>query len=305
MTWILRRLFFAVITATTVASLVFFLSRLAPGDPAALMLGDGAAAADVAALRTRLGLDLSLWNQYLSFLSNLGHFRFGESFIQQRPVLDLILERFPMTLLLASVSMTLSLTISIPFGVWLSLKRAWSGEALSTALLVVSGIPSFVMGPLLILLFSVSLGLFPISGYGSPMHVVLPMLCLSVGSTAYLVRLLRASMLEAFSEDYVRTALAKGLSLEQVAKKHVFQNALVPVITAAGNTLSGLLAGAVVTETVFDWPGLGRLFYSSFQTRDFPLIQGVVIWTALTSILVVTITDFVLHWVDPRARTLS
>jgi len=286
-----------------IATFVFFLSKILPGDPVDLMLGELADPRDKEALRKELGLDLSLWQQYVNYFSELVRGNLGNSIARKEPVLKLIVERFPATLLLAAASLVVALCVAVPVA-FLSVRwhRKWIDVLANVFALIGSSVPIFVLGPLAILVFSIQLRIFPVAGYGSFVHLVLPSLCLGVGLAALLSRILRNSMLEVLNEDFIRTAKSKGLSSFYVLTRHVFSNALLPFITILAGIFGSLLAGAVVTETLFDWPGLGKLFYTAFQTRDFPLLQGIVLWIALVYCGANLFLDFLYACIDPRVK---
>ena len=284
-------------------TLVFLLLHVIPGDPVDLMLGDSAAKADTEALRAQLGLDLSLGRQYVRFWARLFDGTWGQSFSHARPVLTLILERFPLTLSLTCASLLVALAVSFPLGMVAARRRgAWVDTAAMSVAVLSASVPMMILGPLAILVFSILLRWLPVSGAGTVWHLLLPAGCLGVGVSGLLARMLRSSVIDSLSEDFVRTARAKGLSERRVLWTHALRNALLPVLTVLGNLVGSLLAGAVLTETIFDWPGLGRLFYSAFQARDYPLIQGIVLWIALVFVTINLLVDIAYAWVDPRVR---
>lgn len=301
--YLVTRLISAAWVVIGVASLVFGLIHLVPGDPVDVMLGESAAAADRQALRQSLGLDQPLWRQWLGFLGGISRGDLGMSLYSQRPVADLLLERLPATLELAAGALLVTLLIAVPLGVLAATRRgsAWDTTAMGFSLLGVS-IPNFWLGPLLVIAFSVGLGWFPVSGREGAGAVVLPALTLGTGLAAILARMVRSSLLEVLEEDYIRTARAKGLGPLQVTLRHGLRNALLPVITLLGLQLGALLGGAVVTETVFNWPGIGLLTIEAIQRRDYPLVQGCVLLIACGYVLVNLFTDLVYARVDPRVR---
>jgi peptide/nickel transport system permease protein len=284
-----------------VCTLVFLLIHLVPGDPVEAMLGEGARPADRAALTAGLGLDRPLGEQYLSYLARLSRLDLGQSFVYQRPVADLLAERLPATLTLAAVALGLALLLAVPLGVLAACRRglALDGAAMGFSLLG-SSIPNFWLGPLLILVFSLWLGWTPVSGREGPASLILPALTLGTSLAAILARMVRSSVLEVLGEDYIRTARAKGLSPAAVLWGHALRNAWLPVLTLVGLQLGGLLGGAVITETVFAWPGVGSLLVEAIQGRDYPVVQGCVLLISLAYVLVNTGTDLVYAWVDPR-----
>ena len=301
--FLFSRLFSALIVVLGVSTLVFLLIHLVPGDPVEVMLGESAQAADRDALRAALGLDLPVHVQYGHYLDGLLHFDLGQSLHSRRPVAELLVERIPATAELALAALGIALLIALPLGILAAVRRdtIWDFAASGFALLGVS-IPNFWMGPVLILGFSLGLGWFPVSGRDAPGALVLPALTLGTAMAAILSRMIRSTLLEVLGEDFIRTARAKGLSGFQVVVGHGLRNALLPVITLLGLQLGGLLGGAVITETVFSWPGVGLLTIEAIQGRDYPIVQASVLVISLTYVAVNTLTDLVYAWVDPRVR---
>jgi len=295
------RLGSALVVMFGVCTLVFLLLHLVPGDPVDAMLGESARPADREALRHALGLDLPIAEQYGRYLIGLSRLDLGHSFQDQRPVVDLLAERLPATLQLTVAALLLALALAIPLGVLAAHRRgsALDGGAMAFSLIGIS-MPNFWLGPLLILVFSLWLGWTPVSGSDRPLSLVLPVITLGTALAAVLARMVRASVLEVLGEDYVRTARAKGLSEIAVLRRHALRNAWLPVLTLLGLQLGGLLGGAVITETVFAWPGVGSLLVESIQARDFPVVQGCVLLISLVYVLVNTLTDLAYVWVDPR-----
>lgn len=300
---VLARLGSALLVILGVCTLVFLLIHLVPGDPVEAMLGESARPADRAALRASLGLDRPLLGQYLDFLGGLATFDLGDSFLSRRPVRELLAERIPATLELAAAALALALVIAVPLGVVAARNRGGpiDSAAMGLSLLGVS-IPNFWLGPLLILAFSLTLGWTPVSGRDGLSSLILPALTLGTGLAAVLARMVRSSVLEVLEEDFVRTARAKGLSEAAVLWRHALRNAWLPVLTLLGLQLGGLLGGAVITETVFAWPGIGSLLVEAIQARDYPVVQACVLLVSLAYVLVNTITDLLYTWVDPRIR---
>lgn len=300
---ILSRIGSAVLVVFGVCTLVFLLIHLVPGDPVEAMLGESARPADRQALREALGLDQPLAEQYLRYLGGLVRLDLGQSFQFQRPVADLLAERIPPTLELAGAALALALVLAVPLGVLAARNRggALDSGAMGFSLLGIS-IPNFWLGPMLILVFSLWLGWTPVSGRDGPVSLILPAITLGTGLAAVLARMVRSSMLEVLGEDYVRTARAKGLSEAAVMWRHALRNAWLPVLTLVGLQLGGLLGGAVITETVFAWPGVGSLLMEAIQSRDYPVVQACVLLVSLAYVLVNTMTDLVYAWVDPRIR---
>jgi peptide/nickel transport system permease protein len=281
--------------------IVFLLLHLVPGDPVELMLGDSARPADRTALRQALGLDLPFMDQLFGWFTHLVRLDLGESLYSRRPVLDLIAERLPATLELTAAALTLALLIALPLGTLAARhhNRPLDRLAMGFSLLGMS-IPNFWLGPLLILLFSLELGWTPVSGRDTIASLVLPALTLGTALAAVLARMVRSSLLEVLSEDFIRTARAKGLSEPAMLWRHALPNAWLPLLTVLGLQLGALLGGAVITETVFAWPGLGSLLVEAIQRRDYPLVQGCVLLISLTYVLVNALTDLAYRWVDPR-----
>jgi peptide/nickel transport system permease protein len=293
----------AAVVVLGVCTLVFLLIHLVPGDPVEAMLGESAQPADRAALRQALGLDRPLAEQYAVYLRRLARLDLGESFQYQRPVRALLAERLPATAELTAAALALALVLAVPLGVIAARHRgrALDSGAMGFSLLGIS-MPNFWLGPVLILVFSLWLGLTPVSGREGPVSLVLPAVTLGTGLAAVLARMVRSSVLEVLGEDYVRTARAKGLSETAVLWHHALRNAWLPVLTLVGLQLGGLLGGAVITETVFAWPGVGSLLVEAIQSRDYPVVQACVLLISLAYVLVNTLTDLVYLWVDPRVR---
>ncbi|HYB98038.1 MAG TPA: ABC transporter permease [Candidatus Limnocylindrales bacterium] len=301
--YVLRRLALAIPTILGVCTLVFAVLHVVPGDPVDIMLGENAAASDRAALRARMGLDQPLLAQYGAFMSGIARGHLGYSMRSQRPVGEVLAERAPATLRLGLAAAALAAAIGIPLGV-LSARRpngAFDRMALAASLSAVA-IPNFWLGPMLVLLFSIQLGWLPVAGAGSPAHLVLPALTLGSGMSGILVRMTRAAMLETMSDDYVRTARAKGLGESRVLVRHALPNALVPILSLVGLQLGAVLAGSVITETIFAWPGLGRLVVEAIQARDYPVVQGAVLAIAGMYVVVNLLTDLAQALVHPRLR---
>ncbi len=301
--YLLQRLSGACLVVLGVVSIVFLLLHLVPGDPVEIMLGESASAADRQALRGALGLDRPLHEQYLGYIGGLATLDLGTSIHYRQPVTDLLLDRLPATGLLAGVTLLLTVVLALPLGIVAAIRRNthWDTGAMGFSLLGVS-IPNFWLGPLLILVFSLWLGWLPVSGQGGVASVILPALTLGTGLAAVLSRMVRSSMLEVLHEDYLRTARAKGLSPRRVILRHALRNAMLPVITLMGLQLGALLAGAVITETVFSWPGVGLLTIEAIQSRDYPVVQACVLLISVTYVIVNLLTDLAYAWVDPRIR---
>ena len=282
------------------ATLVFVVLRLT-GDPAMMVAPPGATLDDLAAIRRELGLDRSLAVQYADFLRRLAVGDLAESFRYRRPALEVVAERAGATAQLALAAQLLAVIVAIPLGTIAALRRdSWLDAALTGVATLGQSIPHFWLGLMAIVVFAVQLGWLPTSGRGGWAHLVLPAVTLSCYSTASLMRLMRSSVLEALGADYIRTARAKGLGVPAVLFKHALKNALMPVVTLMGLQLGVLLSGAVIVETVFAWPGIGRLTIEAIHTRDYPLVQAGVVLMALLFVLVNQGVDLCYRWLDPR-----
>ena len=303
LSYLFNRMIGALLVIFGVTGIVFLLIHLVPGDPVEIMLGESASMADREALRIALGLDKPVIVQFLAYLEGLLHLDLGTSIHSRQPVSTLLLERLPATGLLAGVTLAVATLLAFPLGIIAAIRSntAWDSGAMGFSMLGVS-IPNFWLGPLLILLFSLWLGWFPVSGRDGFASVVLPALTLGTGLAAVLSRMVRSSMLEVLGEDYMRTAKAKGLAPHRIVLQHGLRNALLPVITLLGLQLGALLAGAVITETVFSWPGIGLLTIESIQSRDYPVLQACVLLISASYVLVNLLTDIVYAWIDPRIR---
>jgi len=286
-----------------IVTMVFLLAHIIPGDPVQQMLGEGARAEDLQQLRHSLGLDLPISTQYAHYLVGVLHGNLGESFRFQEPVTRVVLEHYPATLELALVALLVCMAISIPAGIYAAQRRGTAADhAVGVFTLFGLSVPNFALGPVLILIFSVILGWLPVSGRGGPAHMILPAITLGAALAAILTRMVRSSVIEELSSDYVRTARAKGLSESQVLFRHAFRNALIPILTILGLQFGTLLAGAIVTETIFSWPGIGRLAVQAISARDYPLLQGCILLIAVSYVAVNLLTDMVYALVDPRVR---
>jgi peptide/nickel transport system permease protein len=286
-----------------VITLVFFLLHIVPGDPVQVMLGESATPADQAQLREKLGLDQPLLQQWLTYLLQLRHGDLGHSLHSQEPIVDILLQRLPATIELAIAGLVIAVLIAIPLGSLAALRQntVYDQGAMIFSLLGVS-IPHFWLGPLLIIIFSLKLGWFPVSGREGWFSLVLPALTLGTALAAILARMVRATLLEVLHEDYIRTARAKGLNEIAIILHHALRNAALPIITILGLQLGTLLGGAVITETVFAWPGIGQLTIESIQQRDYPIVQACVLLISLSYVLVNTLTDLLYAGLDPRVR---
>jgi len=289
-----------------VVTVVFLMIHLVPGDPIVQMLGDGATAGDIAGLRHAYGLDVPLGTQYMRYWAGLLHGNLGTSLRLHDSVLHLILQRYPYTLALTLAATLIGVGLAIPAGVASArLANRWPDRAIGFASLAGLSFPNFALGPILILVFAIDFALLPVSGAGVGAgdfirHLVLPAITLGSGLAAILTRMVRTSMLEELGQDYIRTARAKGLSENAVVYRHALRNALNPVLTVIGLQFGSLLAGAIVTETIFGWPGIGRLTLSAISNRDYALVQGCILAIGLSYVLVNLLTDSVYALADPR-----
>jgi peptide/nickel transport system permease protein len=298
-----RRLLVALPTTLAVATLVFSLIHLIPGDPVLIMLGDGAQPTDVAELRGKLGLDRPLGEQYVSFLGGLLHGDLGTSLHFGEPVSRLIARHYPATVELALAALAVALVVSLPLGMLAAYRRgSWIDRGARFFSLAGVSMPNFWLGPIAILLFSIQLGWLPVSGRGGISHLVLPAATLGLALAALLTRMIRSALGEELTKPYLVTARAKGLSPARVAIRHALRNALVPVVTIVGLQFGSLLTGAILTETIFGWPGIGRLLIQAIRLRDYPLVQGAVLLIAVTYVAVNLATDLLYAWIDPRIR---
>lgn len=299
----ISRLASALIVVIGVATLVFLLIHLVPGDPVEVMLGESAQQADRESLRQALGLDKPVLVQLLEFYKGLLQFDLGQSLHSKRAISEELLERLPATAELAVSAMVVAVLIAFPLGVMAAVRKdsIWDSGSMTVSLLGVS-IPNFVMGPILILVLAVQLNLLPVSGRDGFASLIMPAITLGTAMAAILSRMVRASLLEVLNEDYIRTARAKGLSEQVVVWRHGLRSAMLPVITLLGLQLGTLLAGAVITEAVFSWPGIGQLTIEAIQRRDYPLVQACVLLISGSYVIVNTFTDLVYAWLDPRIR---
>lgn len=304
-----RRILQVIPTLLIVSIIVFFVTRMLPGNPAAVMLGPQANAEDIARLTAELGLDKSIPVQFLQFLKDLVTFNFGESLTYHEPVISLILERFPNTMILAMSALILAIVIGVPLGIFAAYKQNSVIDYLITTFSLVGvSMPIFWLGVMLVLLFSVNLGWLPATGMGDfssdPVgffkHLILPSIALSTIPMAEFARIIRSSMLEVFSQDYIKAAKAKGISQFVVIFKHAFKNALTPLLTVLGLQFSNLLGGAVLTETIFSWPGMGLLIVDAIEKRDFIVVQNTVVFIALIYVTINLIVDILYKVVNPK-----
>ena len=297
------RLLYMLPVVWLVVSVVFLLIHLVPGDPILQMLGEGAPAADVQAARHAYGLDVPLGEQYLDYWKGVLHGDLGPSLRFNQNVGRLIAQRYPYTLQLTLASLFVAVVLSIPAGVRSAQRRnRWDDRLLSVVSLFGLSFPNFALGPILILFFAIKLGWLPVSGSGTLAHLVLPAITMGGALAAILTRMVRTSMLEELGQDYIRTARAKGLPERTVVYRHALRNAMIPIITVLGLQFGALLAGAIVTETIFSWPGIGRLTIQAIGNRDYYLVQGCILAIGLTYVAVNFLTDFLYSVVNPRIR---
>ena len=301
--YFVRRLVLSLPVLLGVATLVFSLIHLVPGDPAQAMLGEGASPADVSALRDRLGLDRPLLAQYVDFLSGLGRGDLGVSFRYGTPVGAELGARLPYTLVLALAAMGVSTLIAVPLGILAAVfrGRAVDHVAMTLALIGVS-VPNFWLGPLLAIVFAVQLGWLPVAGTGSAAHLVLPAVTLGVALAAILARMTRTSLIEELHEPYVLSARARGISRTRATLSHAFRNSLIPIVTIVGLQFGAVLTGTIITETIFAWPGIGRLLIQAIAFRDYPLVQGCILFISVIYVVMNLLTDLTYGLLDPRIR---
>jgi ABC-type dipeptide/oligopeptide/nickel transport system permease component len=301
--FLLRRLLLTIPVLLGVATLVFSLIHLIPGDPAAAMLGESADPEQVARLRHELGLDRPLVEQYVEYVTGLLRGDLGQSLRTTQSVTQVIAERAPATIELAVIAMLVAIAVAVPLGV---VAAVWRGTAIDqlamTLALAGLSLPNFWLGPLLALILAVEAGWLPVSGRGTPAHLVLPAATLGIALAAILARMTRASVLEELRELYVTAARARGATRLRAIARHAFRNSLIPVVTLVGLQFGAVLTGAVITETIFAWPGIGRLLVQSIGFRDYPMVQGCILLIAVTYVAVNLLTDVVYGWLDPRIR---
>ncbi|MAS82479.1 MAG: glutathione ABC transporter permease GsiC [Legionellales bacterium] len=303
MNYLIKRLIGAVFVLFSISTLVFLLIHLIPGDPIEVMLGETASLGDREALRHSLGLDLPILQQWWEYLRGILQFDLGESLHSKQAVTQLLSERLPATVILSVASLFVAIVIALPLGILAAIYKdsVWDRLAMLAAMVGVS-VPNFVMGPLLILIFALWLGWVPVSGKDGMSSLILPALTLGSALTAILSRMIRTSMLEVIQEDYIRAARARGLSEFRILGLHALRNTALPVITILGMQFGSLLAGAVITETIFSWPGIGQLMIDSIQKRDYPVVQACVLLISFTYVFVNLITDVTYTVLDPRLK---
>jgi peptide/nickel transport system permease protein len=298
-----RRAVLVIPVIWAVVTLVFLLIHIIPGDPVVSFLGETATVEQVAEMRHRFGLDQPLSRQYVAYWKQLLQGDLGTTFIDRRPVFEKIISRYPATIQLAIAALIVALVISIPLGVTAGQRQGTFLDAVASVIALIGvSLPNFALGPIMILLFSVELRLLPPSGFGEPAQLILPSITLGAALAAILTRMVRTSIIEELREDYVRTARSKGLDEVKVVYRHVLKNGLIPVVTIVGLQFGVLLGGAIITERIFNWPGIGTLTIDAIYSRDYPLVQGCILVIALTYILVNTATDLVYRLLDPRIK---
>lgn len=301
--FLLRRLGSFLTVIFGVLLLTFLLIHLVPGDPVEVMLGESASLADREALRAELGLNQPLLQQFGAYLSKLGRGDFGQSIHTKTPIAELVKIRYPATVKLALLSLLIGLVVGVPLGIYAALKAGhWQDFIVTIVSVRLSAMPAFWLGPALMLMFAVWLGWLPVSGMESRTSIILPAVTLGFGLSAILTRMTRTSLLEVLGDDYIRTARAKGLSERVVILRHALRAALLPIITIVGLQAGSLLAGTVITETIFSWDGIGRLLVESIEKRDYPVTQACVLVVALSYVLVNLCTDIFYRLADPRVR---
>ena len=301
--FLLRRLLLTIPVLLGVATLVFSLIHLVPGDPVQAMLGESASPQDIADMRGRLGLDRPLLVQYGAFLKGLASGNLGTSLRTNQPVAAAIAERMPATFELAFAAMAVATLFAIPLGIIAAVRAGTQVDHAATTLALVGiSMPNFWLGPLLAIVFSIVLGWLPVSGRGTPAQLVLPAITLGAPLAAVLARMTRASVIDELRELYVLAARARGVSRARAVLRHAFRNSLIPIVTVLGLQFGAVLTGAVITETIFAWPGVGRLLIQSISFRDYPLVQGCILLIAITYVAMNLLTDMMYGFLDPRIR---
>lgn len=301
--YILRRVLLLIPVMLGVSLVVFTIMFFTPGDPAKIMLGERAPAEEVALLRTQMGLDDPFHIQFFNFVKNAVQGDLGRSLVTKQPVAREIWARFPATLQLSAAAVLIAILMGIPIGIISATKQYSAFDMISMviALLGVS-MPNFWQGMMMILLFSITVRILPSSGYGTLNHLIMPAMTIGTSAAAVITRMTRSSMLEVVRQDYIRTARAKGLSERVVINRHALKNALIPIVTVVGLQFGGLLGGAVLTESIFSWPGVGRFMVDAIRTKDYPSVQGGVLMLALTFSIVNLAVDILYAYIDPRIK---
>ena len=300
---LVKRLALVLPVVWAVVTLVFLLIHIVPGDPVRNSLGENATEQQMIELRQKLGLDLPLSQQYLNYWKGLVRGDLGASLVSGEDVFEKIMSRYPATIQLTLAGLVVAILIAVPLGVTAGSNQGkWLDNVASVVSLLGISTPGFVLGPLMVYLFAIKLDLLPVGGRDGIEYLILPAITMGAALAAILTRMVRSSVIEELSEDYVRTARAKGLSERQVIYKHVLKNGLIPVVTVLGLQFGVLLAGAIITETIFSWPGLGRLTVDAINARDYPVVQGCILMIALTYIVANVLTDFAYRLLDPRIK---
>jgi len=301
--FLVRRLLLTIPVLVGIGTLVFLLIHLVPGDPVQTMLGESASASDVAALRTRLGMDRPLYVQYASFMKGAATGNLGTSLRTSQPVAALLAERMPATFELAVAAMFFAVLVALPLGILAASRSGTAVDHLATmAALAGISVPNFWLGPLLAIVFSIELGWLPVSGRGTLANLVLPAITLGAPLAAILARMTRASVVEELGELYILAARARGVSRVRAVLKHALRNSLIPIVTVVGLQFGSVLTGAVITETIFAWPGVGRLLVQSISARDYPAVQGCILLIAITYVAMNLLIDVLYGLLDPRIR---
>ncbi len=300
---LVKRLALVLPVVWAVVTLVFLLIHIVPGDPVRNSLGENATEQQLLELRHKLGLDLPLSQQYVNYWKGLVRGDLGASLVSGEDVFEKIMSRYPATIQLALAGLVVAILIAVPLGVTAGSNQGkWLDNVASVVSLLGISTPGFVLGPLMVYLFAIKLDLLPVGGRDGVEYLILPAITMGAALAAILTRMVRSSVIEELGEDYVRTARAKGLSERQVIYKHVLKNGLIPVVTVLGLQFGVLLAGAIITETIFSWPGLGRLTVDAINARDYPIVQGCILMIALTYIVANVLTDFAYRLLDPRIK---
>ncbi len=300
---LVKRLALVLPVIWAVVTLVFLLIHIVPGDPVRNSLGENATEQQLMELRQKLGLDLPLSQQYVNYWKGLVRGDLGASLVSGEDVFEKIMSRYPATIQLALAGLAVAIFIAVPLGVTAGSNQGkWLDNVASVVSLLGISTPGFVLGPLMVYLFAIKLDLLPVGGRDGVEYLILPAITMGAALAAILTRMVRSSVIEELGEDYVRTARAKGLSERQVIYKHVLKNGLIPVVTVLGLQFGVLLAGAIITETIFSWPGLGRLTVDAINARDYPIVQGCILMIALTYIVANVLTDFAYRLLDPRIK---
>jgi len=302
-TYVLKRIFYSIFVLWGAITIVFIVVRVLPADPALLILGPDATVAQVEALREQLGLNVPLVAQYFQYLGDILRFDFGDSYRLKVPAMELVLQRAPATLALATVALVISLVTGLVFGLIAALRvNKFADRVISAVSIAAQALPQFWIGLVLVLIFAKWLKLLPSAGDSTPAHFILPALTLSLAFTALLTRLTRSGLLEVVNEGYIQTARAKGLRERTVIVSHAVRNALIPIVTVVGLQFGQLLGGTVIVETVFAWPGVGRLLVQSIENRDYDVIQAAVIFLAVGFVTINLVVDIAYGVIDPRIR---